>query len=449
MTQPPAGILEYVRTYREVLPLMVLALALRLLSVYPVHRAGMTSDEAEFTYMADRVASGGSFVDSNGDRSVRAPLYVYVLAFCFLVAGKSLDMPLVLNALAGMAAVGVGFALAMRVFGDRRTAFATGILLTVYPGLVIYGALVQTEAPFIFLFLLVFLFVYRVLDGGGYGASGVLGLLSGLATLTRAVFLPFFFVLAGLVWLSRRGSAGGGGRHAALATAVFLAVIAPWTMRNAMVHGAVVPVTTVGGRSLLLANNPFSHGTPRLDPGFDGWFSEQAAARGVTDLRGLSEIQETELSRRVALGYIGSHPRHVLFLALERMYVFWVYPVTHTDSYHPIQAVAVGADFLLLTGAALGVAVTWRQRRRLLPLAAAVLTFSAIHAVLHAEARYRLPIIPIVSLYAGSGFAFASSAPRLRSFFREGSARYAFFALCGVVVLVYGFTALQFLRGAV
>ena len=268
----PRSTRDLLREHRVFTGIVLVAIALRIAAVLPVHFSAFSSDEGEFIYLGHRLADGQEFIDSNAERSVRAPLYPLLLAASFKVIGAGLTFPYILSALAGGIGAGCVYLLALRILRDQRAAFFAGIGAAVYPGLVIAGALLHTEALYIVFFLLVILLAYRIIDGKGVPDAAALGILAGVAALTRAVFVGFFPILLAVLWWMRKKSGRPAILPVVVALAMFAAVLTPWTVRNYEVHGAFVPVSTFGWSSFLIGNNPFVHWTPELGRGFDAWF---------------------------------------------------------------------------------------------------------------------------------------------------------------------------------
>jgi hypothetical protein len=212
-------------------------------------------------------------------------------------------------------------------------------------------------------------------------------------------------------------------------------------------HGSWIPVSSGGGGSLLTGNNPYATGTWRNEDGFEQWFSESVRKRGISDPDSLGEVERNRLSGVMAMEYIRDHPLRTLGLGLKKSHIFWIYPITHSDSYLPVQAVAVGADAVLLLGAALGAAAGWKRRRQLLPLFLAMAFFWIVQVVLHAEARFRLPIVPILGVLFGYGALVYRNG--LRGALATPGERIAFSLSAAGILAVYGFTGWMFLRGVI
>jgi len=425
------------------------AFALRLVAIPLCHGLGYTGDEREYIYLAQQVSQSGDFVDSNGERSTRSPLFPLMLSGVFAVAGEGLLLPHLLNCFFGALAVVLGYLLCLRLGGDSRTALVAALAMMLYPGLIVYSALLQTESLFILFFLAVFILSSRLLEQHSNMTSVMLGLVSGLAALTRAVFLGFLPVLLlSILWIGKKRDQRML-RPVLISLLTFCIVVLPWTIRNFLVHDTVVPISTWAGKSLLIGNNPYATGTWSVNPGFNTWLEEQMHMRGVADPSLLNEVQVSELSGTIAFNYIASHPIHALELAVKKLHMFWIYPVTHSDSYVPLQALAVSADFILLLGVALGLVAFSHERFNLILILGAILVFSLTHIVLHAEARYRLPLVPLLCIFFGIGLSSVLRKEGLAGMLSRGKAKIVFSGMVCVLMTVYGFTGWLFLTGKI
>jgi 4-amino-4-deoxy-L-arabinose transferase-like glycosyltransferase len=427
--------MQALRLHGDIALVVTVAFAIRVAFFPPVHTVGYTSDEREYIAMAGQLAQGGEYVDSNGERSTRAPLYPFVLALFLTLGDGGVLVAHLFGCLVGAGLVLVGFLVSLEVWGNRRAAlFAAGIMAA-YPGLVIYASVLQTETLYTCLMLLALWLTYQAVRRPGSVTMVVLGAVGGFAALTRAVFLGFYPILLAGVWWHGRKEAHKSIGPILLSALVFCAVLAPWTIRNYHVHGTLVPVSTGGGNSLLTGNNPFATGTWRLEPGFQQWFAARAQELGVRDVGALNEVQRSAISGRIAREYIASHPLATLSLLAKKAHVFFVYPITNTDSGGLLQAFALLCDIVLLIGAVAGFASCVRIPGR--PWA------------LYAEARFRLPLVPVISLFAGLGVSAFLDAKVRREILAIRSAQRLLIVGSFVVLVVYGITGILAVQGLV
>ena len=138
------------------------------------------------------------------------------------------------------------------VFG-ARAGIAAAALAAFYPDLVWFGAHFWSEIVFL---TILWWAIERLLvahETGRRSQVVVAGLLWGLGILTRETIL-YLTPLVG-IWLAWAGRREGGPLRGGLFVATAVLVVAPWTVRNAVVFdGALVPVSTASGLNLWQGN---------------------------------------------------------------------------------------------------------------------------------------------------------------------------------------------------
>lgn len=429
--------------------IVFVALVVRLVAVPLAHAHGYyMSDERQYVNMAHRVLDGKGFVSDNGELSTIAPLYIFMLAGIFKVFGPSLVVPHVLGCILGTIMVILIALLSLYVFKNESVALMAAGVAAIYPSFVIYSGLLVTETLYVALFLSSFLIAYRMMDKTNIGFGLLLGLVSGLATLTRAVFFGFFPFLLLLTWWVRKRVSKSGIKDLLIASIVWCLLLAPWTIRNYDVHHTFIPVSTGGGKVLLTGNNPFAPQSWRAG-GFEEWTREEAAKRGVPSLNALSEVELFSIYKDIALDYMVSHPFATFLLAIQKAHIFWVYPVANTASNIPVQLLVTSADFLLYLGAAIGLATCWQYRQRLLPIFVGIVFFFAVQVVFHAEARFRLPLVPFLCLLFGYAAMVLTDRHRRRDFLvHKRWVTVSSVAACSIIG-VYLYTGVLFLTGKI
>ncbi len=161
------------------------------------------------------------------ETTFRAPLYPAFLAVIYRLSGlpgrlwaARLVQALVMALLAPMA-----FALALRLGASSRLARTAGVVVAVWPMLVVLPLALATENLFIPLVTLGMLVVLRAADTRRDRDFALGGFVFGLAILTRSV-IAGFPILAG-IWLWRQGLRRG----AILLAGVAMALTIPWSTR--------------------------------------------------------------------------------------------------------------------------------------------------------------------------------------------------------------------------
>lgn len=237
-------------------------------------------------------------------------------------------------------------------------------------------------------------------------AAAAAGLSLGAALLCRPTFLPAG-VLCGLWCLLP----GRGARPAWRVVLVWLAtaalVLAPWTIRNWIMLGRPVWLTSHGGYTLLLANNRhfYDHvlGPERYLPWDSTTFEAEQRFRHP-DLDGQGQLAYDRQAYAQAWEVIRHAPRKFFRVSLYRLGRFWACLPLRTTEVVSRDAdrarLAVGAFYLAEHLAALWAA--WAYRRRLTegPWPAAlilVLSFSAVHTLFWSDMRMRAPLVPVIA----------------------------------------------------
>ena len=334
------------------------------------------------------------------------PLYPYFIGVCYSLFG-SLTAVKICQAAAGALLIPAAGRLGTRAFGRTTGLVAAGIA-AFYPDLVWFSVHFWSETLFL---VLLYWALERLLaaDASGSRSAAVLaGLLWGLAILTRETAL--YFTPVAVVWLAWRAPR----RTALSAAAAFLLsatlVVAPWTYRNWVVYRAFVPVSTAGALNLWQGNA----GLPRQEI-----YDLYAAVHG--------RIEKYRHARRMGLAAIRTRQPGWIFEKLrDEMPLFWEadsLALVHIrrGAYGPVSgAMGAGAELLILTPYlaclplfVLGVAACRMDRAQAMLLGFLVY-YNLLHVATHGFARYRLPVMPLLFLFAAQGL-LAWRAGRLRS----------------------------------
>ncbi len=436
---------QLLKSNRDIILIVCIAFAVRVSVVGVLHYTGYTADEKEYISLATKLSEGKPFLDSNNEWSTKAPLFPFMLSLVFRLFGTGLLIPHVLGCALGAAVVLLSFRLCQQLLTDRSTALSAAWMVALHPSFIVYADVLQTETMYLVFVLLAFLFVGRTETSNSLAEPAMLGLVAAMATLTRAVFFGFFpLLLLVIAWMNRSRRIGA---KILVALGVWCVMLVPWTMRNYSIHNAFVPVSSWSGISFLLGNNPYSNGTWSGKPGFADWFAAKAEENGI-DIGRSTEIERSALGKKLALEFIASQPQEMMKLALVKLYMHWVYPITNSDSNTKLQALCVVADIVLYALGGLGL-IAVGTKRKMAPLLAAIIFFTVLQVLMHCESRYRLPIMPFISILAAAGLSVLIDTRALREFVHVARNKYMAVLWLLFVVFVYAFTGWQFLSGKI
>ena len=295
-------------------------------------------DGLEHVLIAKALDSGeGYIVDDmhvSSDKGVRypgqealfkAPLYQFFLAAVFAISGFSFKLFFPLQALLGGATSGLVGLIAWEAFGQKTTAWLAGIAAAVHPILVNAASQPYNEDLFFFLFaaaIWLFLVWFRT---RGLRYAVLCGASIGLCTLTRESGLPLLAAMCAVAIGSRLRDPRAWTASALLAGTA-LALIAPWSIRNAVRFHAFIPVATIVGEDLSTGNNEcvaeegllVSYWAEGPCPALNQRIAELGANAPASTLPAC--VRYDGLSRRAALDFIGQQPLVYVKLAIRR---FW------------------------------------------------------------------------------------------------------------------------------
>jgi 4-amino-4-deoxy-L-arabinose transferase-like glycosyltransferase len=386
------------------------ALALRITYVVTVTRHDHDFYDATYYEAEARsIADGRGFTDPfavfhhqhPGPSALHPPLTALVL----VPAAWLSDDPIVMRF--EMALLGVGLVAAIALLGraiaDDRVGLVAGGIAAVYPNLWMSDGLIMSETLAMLLTALALLLVYRIAARPSLGRVAALGVVCGLATLTRAELVLYLPLLAlPVVWLALRGRRRQlltAGAVAVLATVV---VVGPWVGYNLARFEEPVFVSTNDGLALLGASCS------------DGYYGSHI---GLWSLRcrgrvpAGDESQQSHVYRDRAFDYIRDHLGRLPVVTVARVGRLWsVWNPVDTVRYNegegrPAWASVAGVVALaaLLVAAVAGVIGLHRRRVPVWPLLVpiGIVTLSAV--LFYGQPRLRAPAEPSIVVLAAFG----------------------------------------------
>lgn len=337
----------------------------------------------------------------------RPPLWPILIAAIYAVVGIDVQAAQLLCAVFGAGTCALVYLFARDLFG-RRVALVTGLIAAVYAGMFIWDGWLFSESLFIFLqmvFLLAVLRLQRTHNWRWAVLGGVALSLSALARPNGALLLALVALWTGIMLVGKIVPWRVLIPRVALLAVVALAVIVPWSLRDATVTGSILPMSTIG-TTLAGAYNDM---TVQPSSGLYGlwWLPPSENA----DFHPHTSADEVALER-TALTWISAHPdqtRTLLGVHFEHLWAPYLY--TWTDlpfEEYPQRAASQVIMWLLpwmtipvLLLAALGLALTWRERRRELVAVYVLVTLTMLENVaFYGSPRFRAPIEPFLVMWA-------------------------------------------------
>jgi tetratricopeptide (TPR) repeat protein len=397
---------------RQAWVIFTIALTVRLVHLWSMRTSPffdiLLGDAQSYDMWAQQIAAG----DWMGQGVFyQAPLYAYFLAAIYTI-NHSLLLVRVCQAVIGAgASVLVGRA-AYQLFGVTEGLLA-GLILALYAPAVFFDGLVQKSVLDVFLFCLL-LASLTAARTRWFAAGLILGALS----LTRENALILAPVVIGWMWWRLRPLGARRARLVAMLLAGLGVVLLPTGLRNWKVGGEFHLTTAQFGPNFFIGNNAHADGTyvplrfGRGSPEYERDDATEITARALGRTPSASEVSSYWTSR--ALQYIRTQPTE--WLALEARKLRLLLNVTevvdtesqesHEDYSWLLRLLGHVAHFGVLAPlACLGVWLTWGDRQRLWLLYGMTVVYAASVLAFYVVARYRLPLVPLLIIFAAAAIA--------------------------------------------
>ena len=365
---------------------------------------------------------------------LRPPGYPYFLAGIYTVFGDGYLAPRIVQLLLGLASVALCYVAGRKTFGHVPAVAAAAFMATASTVIYFEGEL-HAETLLMPLLLGFFLAMLALRRAPSIKGAVLCGVLLGLAALVRSNVLIFAALVPLWLWWRTRGELPGRRLLGVVGTLLLSAAVAisPTTLRNAVVAGDFVPISSNLGINLLIGNNP--RATPVVAqevPGlgkFETCYDYPALVDALERKLG-RKLSHSEVSRYFtgeALDWISGHPAEFSRLTARKAYHFW----RPTEiSHNKVVALEIvnapllrflpsGFSVLLLFGG-IGLLVWWlrcraagrtERGRRAPPECAAEMGLLLLIVAgwflsvlpFFLASRYRLPLVPFLALPAGYG----------------------------------------------
>lgn len=337
------------------------------------------------------IAAGKGFYAGHGFRAFIPPGYAFFLT-PFRMAGSSpLWVRLFQAALAGLTTYTL-YKFCLRITTPRGASAAAWVF-ALWPPSFVFNDFLLTETLFTVL-LVTGLAVWA--NRQSWTGAVIAGITWGFAALTREIAL-FFFPVTALVYLIN-----GEKRlftKSLIATGVVVLCVSPWTVRNAIVTGGFIPVTSKSSVDFYIYNhNNFIQilNNESDQPTESKLFADAA-----------DEVELTKLARRRAIEWMVSHPTlfffkgirtEMNFLGLERDFfqhqMYGYFPELSVPGTVIAGAALILPSAILLPFTYVGI-IRLRRSTAFAPALGIVIIYVTVTFIAYSFTRQRYPLTPI------------------------------------------------------
>ncbi|MBI1317660.1 MAG: tetratricopeptide repeat protein [Candidatus Hydrogenedens sp.] len=361
---------------------------------------------------------------------VRPPAYPFFLAFIYLLTGTSFTAVRLVQIAAGLVSCLLLYRLGRRVFSESIGLLAA-FLMSTYWIFIFFESELNEPALTVLLLLALMNLALDWSANPSYRRAGFTGLILGLLALMRTEIILFYpFALLWAIWRVRQLPLMERFMRAGAIGAVIVLCIAPVTLRNYLASGEFVPISTIGGLNLYAGNNPEATGYfPNLDYrelfGLSTSLSHMNFPQLVQALErktGEENLGQSDLQNyfiRAAWDYVRNNPAQALATDWKKVLYFWgpaeisSNKIVALEKQNSVILRFLPPYFVFLSFGAVGVLMYLAGRRSGLDAAAeprggGVLSLAGLfilisfltHVIFFVVARFRVPIIPFVLLFA-------------------------------------------------
>jgi hypothetical protein len=395
------------RPVQSAIAVLVIALGLRLawailIPVIPV------SDSVAYDALANTLATHGVYGWNPNEPTAFWPVGTSALyAALYTLFGHNFIPVVGLNIVLGTAIVGQTMWLT-RLFCDNKTAIFAGSILAIWPSQIAYVTIIASELPFTFFVLLGFCAWYSpVLSRLAQGAA------TGLAFAAASYVRPIALLLPVVLWFTALPDLRKMREKLLvmmLAMMVIAASIAPWTIRNTRLYNHFMLLSSNGGVTLWMGNNPDSEGIYTSPP---------------ASMKNLNEYEREKQLSAIAWRYIIDHPfsfvvrttkKAILLHLNETIAVHWnvdgIKQRLGDGAVLPLKLMMQVYWSLVLLLALVGLVVLLRRNglipTLLHPIVATWIYFTAVYSVLLVQDRYHFSSDPFIAMLAAIAMVHAA-----------------------------------------
>ncbi len=308
------------------------------------------------------------------------PVYPLFLATVYFLFGINTLAYFIPQTLLGALTCCLIYLIAEELF-NNKVAIMSGLMLAFYPDLVFWTYMIRTETLFIFLLVFVFWLLLKKGVEQNYLYAVVIGIVIGLACLTRITI--FYFIPIIVVWkyLSYRENRPRVFLWLLILLISLSATLLPWAVRNYILFNHFTVITDEAGTIFLdYPNHPFSPDT------------------ASSDFKNKSYLQ-------LLINFIWNNPGEFIVKTINR---FFKYLSPFTPPMRGLAKVYKGVSWLFVMpasfiGLILSAKKYWKTASLLILF---VLYYILLHSVTFVDDGlvYRYPIQPFLCIFAACGY---------------------------------------------
>jgi len=347
------------------------------------------------------------------------PLYPYFLGLVYKIFGPSLLAAKLVQSLVGALSAGVVYLLGREVFG-AAVGVVAGLLAALYIPFIFTDTLILFPVLATLLNALMLYFLYRGLVRKTRGDFLLAGIFGGLSATGNASILAFAPLALGFIMVYGKSPLGERARRALTLAAGIAVVVLPITIRNFAVGQDFVPLTSNAGINFFIGNSAKATGAYVKPDGLDIYTDPEGTALAERAAgRPLKPSQVSAWWSARAVDFIKTHPGAFIHNMVRKVFFFWsVYEIPQIEhlpferQYSWILRLPTPSFGIVGPLGAIGMVLALRRRKEAWLLLMFSLAYSASIITFFVVARYRLPMVPALMVFAAYYIIWLAAAAR-------------------------------------
>ncbi|MFH1396953.1 MAG: tetratricopeptide repeat protein [Candidatus Omnitrophota bacterium] len=373
-----------------------------------------------FTWAKD-IAGG----DMLGNKAfMKWPLYAYLLALWFKIAGSNVSGVYYLQFILGAANCGLVYLISRNIFYNRVIAVISSLIYLWYALPVFYEGLLIYTSLSLFLNSVFFLFLLRAKEDLNKKKIFGLGILLGICAIVQANIIVFG--LAAIFWfiyLKKQVLIRSIIDISFFSLGLFL-VLGTTALSNYLAEKDIVLIAGNTGINFYLGNNPEAtgsfHTARHIMANQEGMFRDARITARLEKKKSLKTSEVSSFWFRKSLDYMKNNPRSYLELLKKKInYLFSPREAIHDQEYNFIAGnigifkVMLKDLRLILPLCILGMFFGLKNLRETFPLFLSLFGFSLGMLIFFVTTRYRIVMVPFMAVFSGYAVFKLGDALRL------------------------------------
>jgi len=368
------------------------------------YRIAPVVDAQAYDRIAVNLVGGYGFREDNTksyefDTSIlrAGPGYEFFLAGIYKVFGHHYEAVWIFQAILHAISAYLLFLICRLVFQKNKHRNLIGILAAalfgLHPDLIEISAMLMTETFYLFFVILsLYFFVKAYYSPQSYFLAATLGVITGVAVLTRPPLLLFIPIFIFFYW-----RAGNFRQLSVFLFSTFIALM-PWSIRNYLIYDQLILTTLIGEYNLWIGNILSANGGQIV--GGHNPLTEYTAIEGFFELKEKAKIEFFYFIFQYPLVFFKlCFIRFIRYFSLIRPMGFWFYQTGISQAVFVFSSLLAIA--LLFISGFSGIILFLKEKKKTIFYYFMVLTLTAPLVLIPTvvQSRYRFQIYPFLAIF--------------------------------------------------